>query len=227
MSAEYRRAAMNTQARVLLSENTVGLRGELWEALGKRSNITVVGDPDEAYKLLNAADRSAPPVVIVDSVGGSSSGADTIARIKLQYPAVAIVAITEEPDVEDIRQLVNAGASCCLPREAITTDLGDAVAAAARGEGFLSPAVATMILGDYHNRLDALPSRSARPLTEREAQVLQLVSEGNTNDAIAHNLGVSVKTVETHRAHLMRKLDVHDRTDLVKYALRTGVIVMD
>jgi two-component system, NarL family, response regulator NreC len=218
---------MNAHARVVLSETTLGIRQELCDALRAKATITIVDDPVEARTALATAGRQDPTVVLVEVIGGASGGTDSIARIKARHPHIPVVAIVEDPTVTDLRGVVHAGANGCLPREMIHTELGDAVLAAARGESYLSPTVATMILDDYRDHLSPHSSQCGPSLTEREAQVLQLVSEGHTNESIGRQLGVSVKTVETHRAHLMHKLDVHDRTDLVKYAVRTGVIVMD
>jgi len=99
-----------------------------------------------------------------------------------------------------------------------------AVKAAVRGESYFSPSIAGMMLEDYRIRLTQDDGDEDEQLTEREREVLQLVAEGRTNQEIADKLTLSIKTVQTHRAHIMEKLDVHDRTDLVKYAMRKGMI---
>jgi DNA-binding NarL/FixJ family response regulator len=124
-------------------------------------------------------------------------------------------------------QIVKAGAVGCVLKRAAGKELVLAVRAAARGESYFSPAIATMLIEDYRVRLRYERGNGAELLTGREREILQLVAEGHTNQQIAELLTLSIKTVQTHRAHIMQKLDVHDRTDLVKYAIRTGSISAD
>ena len=123
-----------------------------------------------------------------------------------------------------LAQIVNAGAIGCVVKCSAGTELVTAVRAAARGESYFSPTMATMMLEGYRSRLAAEGRDECDLLTEREREILQMEAEGKTNQEIADSLVVSIKTVQTHRARMMEKLEAHDRTELVKHAIRLGMI---
>jgi DNA-binding NarL/FixJ family response regulator len=121
-------------------------------------------------------------------------------------------------------QIINAGATGCVLKRSMGRELVTAIEAAATGENYFSPTVATRVLQDYRRLLDRPQGKSDDLLTEREREVLQLIAEGHTNRDIAQMLMLSIKTVQAHRSNMMDKLGAHDRTDLVKYAIRVGMI---
>jgi DNA-binding NarL/FixJ family response regulator len=132
-----------------------------------------------------------------------------------------VIILTTYENREHLVQTVKVGADACVLKRSVGTELVAAIEAVVQGHRYVSPAVAGVLLEDYERRIE---EGGEDLLTEREREVLQLVAEGKTNQAIAHQLVVSVKTVEGHRTKIMRKLGAHDRTDLVKYAIRTGMI---
>jgi DNA-binding NarL/FixJ family response regulator len=220
---------MTVKAQVCLMENSPVLRHEIVAALSREPTIKVVEEVSDACVTVQTPRSSDEPIIaVVDTSYNCRDGINSIQRVKVRHPDMQVVAIADGESTPYLRKLVSAGARGCVSRDSIASDLGLAVTAVARGDSFLSPAIATAILADYRSHLGTNNRRSGhQPLTEREAQVLQLVTEGRSNSDIAEQLGISIKTVETHRTHLMRKLGVHERTALVKYALRTGAIAME
>jgi DNA-binding NarL/FixJ family response regulator len=153
------------------------------------------------------------------------NGAEATRQITRRFPDVKVVILTMHENRQYLLQIINAGASACVLKRSAGTELVTAIKAVIRGESYFSPAMAALLLEDYRGMLQR--EQEEEPLTEREREVLQLVAEGKTNQEIADLLVLSIKTVQTHRAHIMEKLDAHDRTDLVKYAIRKGIIVSD
>jgi DNA-binding NarL/FixJ family response regulator len=152
------------------------------------------------------------------------NGAEATRQIKRRFPQTRVVILTMHENQQYLMQIVNAGATGAVLKRSAGAELVTAVKAAARGESFFSPPMASMLLEDYRVRLQHEESDDVGMFTEREREVLQLVAEGKTNKEISDLLTVSIKTVQTHRAHIMEKLGAHDRTDLVRYAMRKGII---
>lgn len=217
---------MVMDTKVVLADDHTILRDGLKMVLEAEQGIEVVGEADDGRQALDLVERLHPDVVVMDIAMPNMNGAEATRQIKRRFPRVKVVILTMHENRQYLVQIVNAGASACVLKRSAGTDLIAAIRAVRRGESYFSPAMAAMLLDDYRGMLrrDMLEDD---PLTEREREVLQLVAEGKTNQEIADILVVSIKTVQTHRAHIMEKLDVHDRTDLVKYAIRKGIILAD
>jgi DNA-binding NarL/FixJ family response regulator len=140
-----------------------------------------------------------------------------------------LLAVSMYDDDEYVTQIIQAGAAGYVLKRAAAEDLVTAIHEVSKGSSFLYPPIAAKLIDDYVRRFkeEDQPADDAEPLTARERQVLKLIAEGNTNVRVAELLGVSRKTVDSHRANAMRKLELHDVTELVKYALRTGLIKLD
>jgi DNA-binding NarL/FixJ family response regulator len=152
------------------------------------------------------------------------NGAEATRQIKRRFPRVQVVILTMHENQQYLAQIVSAGAIGCVLKRSAGTELVTAVKAAARGESYFSPTLATMMLDVYRMQLAEQSKDELSMLTEREREVLQLIAEGKTNQEIADQLVLSIKTVQTHRMHIMDKLNAHDRTELVRHAIRLGVI---
>jgi len=163
-------------------------------------------------------------VVVIDIAMPNMNGAEATRQIRRRFPRTRVVILTMHENQQYLMQIVNAGATACVLKRSAGTELVTAVKAAARGESYFSPTMASMMLDVYRKRLVEEGSDELALLTEREREVLQLVAEGKTSQEIADQLFVSIKTVQTHRMHIMEKLDAHDRTDLVRHAIRLGII---
>jgi len=214
---------MMTDTKVLLADDHAILREGIRMVLDSQPGIAVVGEAEDGRQAIDMVEKLQPDVVVMDIAMPGLNGAEATRQIKRRFPYTKVVILTMHENHQYLIQIVNAGATGCVLKRAAGTELVTAVRAAARGESYFSPAIASMVLEDYRVRL-AQDRDEVDLLTEREREVLQLVAEGRTNKQIADLLIVSIKTVQTHRAHIMEKLGVHDRTDLVKYAIRMGMI---
>jgi two-component system response regulator NreC len=212
---------------VLLADDHAVLREGVRMVLEAQPGIRVVGEAEDGRQALDMAEKLDPDVVVMDIAMPNLNGLEATRQIKRRFPRTQVVILTMHENQQYLMQIVKVGAVGCVIKRAAGTELVTAVKAASRGESYFSPAIASMLLDDYRVRLRYEGKDEADLLTEREREVLQLVAEGKTNQEIADLLTLSIKTVQTHRAHVMEKLDAHDRTDLVKYAIRMGMITTD
>jgi two-component system response regulator NreC len=210
--------------KVLLADDHAILREGIRMVLDAQPGITVVGEAEDGRQALEMVEKLQPDVVVMDIAMPNMNGAEATRQIKRRFPRTRVVILTMHENQQYLTQIVNAGATACVLKRSAGTELVTAVKAAARGESYFSPAMASMLLDVYRNRLAEEGNDELAMLTEREREVLQLVAEGKTSQEIADQLVVSIKTVQTHRMHIMEKLDAHDRTDLVRHAIRLGVI---
>jgi DNA-binding NarL/FixJ family response regulator len=155
------------------------------------------------------------------------NGLEATTLIKELHSEVKVLILSMYDDDEYVQQVIQAGASGYLLKGMAADDLVLAIREVHAGSSFLNPAVAAKLIEDYVRRVRGDVDAAGDLLTAREREVLKLIAEGNTNQEIADALHLSRKTVESHRANIMRKLDLHDVTELVKYALRTGLIRLD
>ena len=215
------------EIKVLLADDHAVLREGVKMVLEVNPGITVVGEAEDGREALDLVEKLDPDVVVMDIAMPNLNGLEATRQIKRRFPRTQVVILTMHENQQYLAQIVKVGAVGCVLKRAAGAELVTAVKAAARGESYFSPAIASMLLEDYRVRLRFEGKDEAEILTEREREVLQLIAEGKSNQQIAELLTLSIKTVQTHRAHIMEKLDVHDRTDLVKYAIRMGMITSD
>ena len=186
--------------------------------------FNVVGEAEDGEAAVRLAQALSPDVVVMDISMPKLNGIEATRQIKALVPHMHVLILTMHEDESYIFQLLQLGASGYVLKRAAATDLVDAIRAAARGEAFLFPAVARSLVQDYLESLRAGKTGRYDGLTEREREVLVLIADGLTNVKISERLSISVKTVQTHRTHIMEKLDLHDRSQLVRYAVRKGLI---
>jgi DNA-binding NarL/FixJ family response regulator len=218
---------MLMDTKVLLVDDHAILRDGLKMVLDAQPGITVVGEAENGREALDLVEELHPDVVVMDIAMPQMNGAEATRQIKRRFPQTRVVILTMHENQQYLMQIVNAGATGAVLKRSAGSELVTAVKAASRGESFFSPSMASMLLEDYRVRLQEDEPDDADMFTEREREVLQLVAEGKTNKEISDLLTVSIKTVQTHRAHIMEKLGAHDRTDLVRYAMRKGIITGD
>lgn len=213
--------------RVVLADDHAMVREGLRMVLAARLDIDVIGEASDGREAVDMVEHLHPDVVIMDIAMPNLNGLEASRQISRRFPHTRIVILTMHENQQYLVQIIQAGATGCVLKRSAGTELITAVEAAARGESYFSPAIATMIVQDYRRVLETPLSTPADHLTQREREILQLVAEGHTNREIADLLTVSIKTVQAHRANLMEKLAAHDRTDLVKHAIRMGMIAAE
>lgn len=211
--------------RLLIADDHVLVREGIRLLLESQSDMRVLGEASNGREALTKAQRLRPDVVILDITMPEMSGLDVIGRLKELLPATRIVVLTMHDSDEYFFRVLNAGAAGYVVKGAATSELIAAVRAVHGGGAYLHPSLAQRLVDDYLQRSHSAESMDG--LSKREQEVLELVVQGKSNREIADQLFITLSTVQTHRTHIMEKLNLHTRTDLVKYALRKGMITLD
>jgi len=214
-----------TKVKILIADDHAIVREGIRMILEAQPDFEVVGEAEDGDEAVRLARKLAPEVVVMDISMPKLNGVEATQAIREGLPGVHVLILTMHEEQSYLFQLLRLGAAGYVLKRAAATDLVEAVRATHRGETFLYPAVAQSIVQDYLERLrTGEGSERYGGLTYREREILVLIAEGLTNAQIAEKLVISVKTVQTHRAHIMKKLDLHDRSLLVRYAVRKGLI---
>jgi DNA-binding NarL/FixJ family response regulator len=215
-----------SKTRVLIADDHAIMREGIRALLALREDIEVVGEAADGRETVAKVRELAPDVVLMDIAMPLMDGLEATRRICKESPKTRVLVLTQHDEKEYVLSSVRAGAAGCISKKAVASELISAINAVNQGNAFLYPSVAKMLIDDYLQ----LATGEADPyerLTDREREVLKLVAEGHTNQEIADLLALSVKTVLGHRTRIMEKLDIHNRTELVKYAIRKGLITVD
>lgn len=216
---------MAKKIRVLLADDHRMMREGLRALLERQGDIEVLGEAADGRQAVRLATQLCPDVVVMDVSMPLLNGIEATRQIRRACPAVRVLVLTVHEGEDYVAQLLVAGASGYLVKRAGGDELVDAVRAVHRGQAFLHPAVAKVVIEDYVHRLQTGEGLSAHDvLTDREREILQLIAEGYTSREIADLLHLSIKTVQNHRSKIMNKLDLHDRGELIKYAIQQGII---
>jgi two-component system response regulator NreC len=210
--------------RLLLVDDHVVVRQGLRMLLENEEDIEIVGEAASAGAALSALQQFTPDVVVMDIGLPDFSGIDATRQIKESAPKTAVVALTIHEDAEYFFKMLEAGASGYVPKRAAPEELITAIRTAARGEVYLFPSLAALLVRDYLGQRSQRSAEDDDGLTEREMEVLAHLADGASVNDIAETLRISPKTVARHRENLMAKLNLHSRTELVKYAIRKGII---
>ncbi|MFQ6058798.1 MAG: response regulator [Anaerolineae bacterium] len=211
--------------RVLLADDHTILREGIRALLAAQPDIEVVGEASNGREAVAKARELKPDVILMDIAMPLLNGLEATRQIKKEHPEMDVLVLTMHDSEEYVSQILGAGAAGYVVKKAAASDLVSAIHAVYQGGAFLYPSVAKMLVEDYLRRVEAGGGRdSYDELTDREREVLQLIAEGYTNKEIADLLCLSVKTVQTHRAHVMEKLNLHDKGEVIKYAIQKGII---
>jgi DNA-binding NarL/FixJ family response regulator len=207
--------------RVLVVDDHAVVRSGLRRVLDAEADIETVGEAPNAERAVYEAIELKPDVVLLDVVMPGVSGIEIIPALQQSTPQAKVLVLSMQDDPHYVREAFEAGASGYVLKEAADTEVVDAVRAVANGERYLHPALgASLVAAEAEERKRA----ESDPLSDREREVLTLLALGHTNQEIASLLFISVRTAETHRAHIMQKLGLSSRAELVRYALDQGLI---
>ncbi|MDR3633489.1 MAG: response regulator transcription factor [Isosphaeraceae bacterium] len=209
--------------RVLVADDHTLVRAGIRALLEGLEGVEVVAEAGDGLEALALVEVHRPDFLLTDIAMPRMSGLELTSRVTRDLPSTRVIILSMYSAEEYARRALLAGASGYLLKESGLAELEIAVRAVARGETYLSPAISKHVIVSYLERTGATPAESDR-LTPRQREVLRQVVEGKTTKAIARSLGVSAKTVETHRTQLMDRLDIHDLAGLVRYAIRVGLV---
>ncbi len=210
-------------ARVLLADDHTLVRAGVRKLLESMPEVEVVGEADDGRKVLVLAEQLQPDLVLMDLSMPGLTGLEATARLLKAWPKMRVLVLSMHQNGEYVRQALRSGAMAYLLKDAAPEELESAVKAVLNGQTYVSPAVAKSTTDASATALLGQPSGPPQ-LTPRQIEVLRLVAEGLSSKEIARRLDVSVKTVDSHRTGLMKQLDIHEVTGLVRYAMRTGLV---
>jgi two-component system response regulator NreC len=211
--------------RLLIVDDHAVVRSGLKMLLSGQKDMEIVGEAETAEGALQRTGAVHPHVILMDIGLPDKTGIEATREIKIKFPEVKIVALTIHEDEEYFFKMLDAGASGYVPKRAAPEELITAIRVAAAGEVYLYPSLAKLLVRDFLSaERPAEEKIYLDGLTDREHEVLIHLAEGSSNDEIAAVLVISPKTVERHRENIMRKLNLHSRSELVRYAIRRGII---
>jgi len=206
--------------RILLADDHAVVRRGFQMILAEQPDMEVVGEAGNGREALELAAKLKPDVVVMDVAMPELNGIEATRRMADHAPHARVLALSMHKDSVYVREILRAGARGYLLKDSAPADLVSAVRAIAAGEGYLSPAVSDAVLDDYRRHV----TNPIDLLTSREREVLQMLAEGKTNKEIAGVLNLSVYTVDAHRGRIMEKLNAHSINELVRFAVRNGLI---
>ncbi len=216
---------MDKTIRIVLVEDHTILREGLRALLAADPKFEIVGEADDGREALRRVDKLTPDLVVMDLSMPRMTGMDAIREIKRRHPATKIIALTVHKAEEYLRTTLQAGADGYVLKDATHVELLLAIQNVLKGKTYLSPSVSdTVIEGYLEGKENQVPSPRLGLLSPREREVLKLIAEGYKNKEIAADLFISLKTVEKHRANLMKKLDLHNAAALTAFAIEQGLV---
>ena len=210
--------------RILIVDDHAIMRDGIRALLGLHDDLEIVGEASEGREAIEKARDLMPDVVIMDIAMPGMDGLEAARRIMRKTPKTKVLVLTQYDNKEYVLSAIKAGVSGYVPKRALGSELVSAIYAICQGNSFLYPSAAAALIKEYLQQAEKEPYDQ---LTEREREILKLIAEGHTSREIAEMLFISLKTVLGHRTKIMEKLDLHNRTELIKYAMRKGLISMD
>jgi DNA-binding NarL/FixJ family response regulator len=209
---------------LILADDHALVRAGIRTLLEKLDGVQIVAEAGDGKQTLVLVEEHLPNVVIMDISMPGLNGLETTTRIAREHPRTKVLILSMHTSEEYVLLALRAGAIGYLLKDAATIELGVALAAVRRGETYLSPTISKEVLARHRRQSLDPKADNVKTLTPRMREIVQLIAEGRSTKEIAFLLNLSVKTIETHRMHLMARLDLHDVAGVVRYALRTGLI---
>jgi DNA-binding NarL/FixJ family response regulator len=215
-----------TPIRVVLADDHTLVRAGIRALLEKLPDVHVVAEASDGREAVHLVTTTQPDVVLMDIAMPGLNGLEATRRLVKEFPAIRVLILSMHKNEEYVWQALRAGAVGYLLKDADLAELALAITAVTRGETYLSPPISKHVIREYVQRVGG-EETGLEQLTPRQREILQLIAEGHTTKMIAQRLGLSVKTVETHRVQMMERLDIHEIAGLVRYAIRMGVVLPD
>ena len=217
---------MKGKIRVLVADDHTIVRKGLCALLDGDKEIEVVGEAENGREAIKKVEQVQPDIILMDITMPGLNGLETTRQLKKRHPKIKILILTMHDNEEYIFETLRAGASGYLVKRTAPDELISAIHAINRGGSFLSPSISKRVIEGYIRvgQSEQEEDEAFIKLTDREREVLQLIAEGRVNREIAELLHISIKTVETHRSHIMKKLNIRNIAELTRYAIRKGLI---
>jgi DNA-binding NarL/FixJ family response regulator len=211
--------------RILLADDHNILRDGMRLLLERQPGFTVIGEAADGRETVQLAEKLSPDVIVMDIAMPSLNGIEATRRIVEKHPETGVVILSMHDDESYVIRSLKAGARAYLLKDAVKTELIAAIQAVVQGRSYFSPKISRILQEDFVQLLGRRGAEDSYDLlTDREREVLQLVAEGKTNKEIANTLNLSLYTVDTHRTHILQKLNLHSVPELILYAVRKGII---
>ncbi|MEE9400031.1 MAG: response regulator transcription factor [Dehalococcoidales bacterium] len=210
--------------KILVVDDHAIMRDGIRALIGLCDDIEIVGEASEGKEAIERARELSPSVIVMDIAMPDMDGLEATRRITKKKPAVKVLVLTQHDNKEYIISAIKAGAAGYVPKRALGSELISAIRAVHKADSFLYPSAAAALIESYRQQIEEEPYDR---LTAREREILKLIAEGYTSRKIAEMLYISLKTVQGHRMKIFEKLDIHNRTELIKYAMRKGLVNMD
>jgi two-component system response regulator NreC len=213
--------------RILIADDHAVMRAGLRLLLNSQEDMQVVDEAGDGWQTVEKAVALRPDIVLLDITMPGLSGLEAARQIRQQAPEVKLLVLTMHDDEAYLRQFLQIGAAGYMVKKAADTELVAAIRAVHRGESFIHPSLTRVLIDRYLQQPQVKAKGRVEELTPRETEVLRLVAQGYTSQQVADQLSISVNTVETHRAHIMEKLGLRGRAQLVRYAIARGLLAPD
>ncbi|HSA78187.1 MAG TPA: response regulator transcription factor [Nitrospirota bacterium] len=209
--------------KVLLADDHVMMRGGLRMLLEQHAELAVVGEAEDGRETVRLAKKLLPDVVVMDIAMPDMNGIEATRQLFADRPGVKVIALSMHSDRHFVSEMLKAGATAYLLKQCAVDELITAIKTVLKNQTYLSPCISGVVVDHFVRNTSKSGSSVFSQLSDREREVLQLITEGKTSKEIASQLNLSIKTVEAHRMNIMEKLDIHTVAELTKYAIREGL----